>query len=78
MKVAIVRLPYEKVIPRDGFHNLHGIWNPPEYVLDFWGTGALIEYLGNDDFEAKKREILESYSAAANRHNELMHSEVVI
>ena len=72
MKLAIIRLPYGKVIPRvtpiGNFHNLHGIWNPPPYVLGFWATGALIEYLGEDDYNAKEKGILESYEAAAERH----------
>ena len=69
MKVALVRLPYESIVPIDGFHNLHGIWNPPKYVLNFWASGASIEYLGEDDFERKKLEILESYETTAKRSN---------
>lgn len=76
MKVAIVRLPYEMVIPREnGFQNLHVTWKPPDYVLDFWASGALIEYLGDNDYEAKTREISDSYKVAAERHNELLNKQ---
>ena len=76
MKVAIVRLPYEIIVLRNDFHNLHGIWKPPKYVLSFWTSGAMIEYLGEDDYKVKERELLESYKAAAKRSG-LLNDEAV-
>ena len=69
MKSAIVRLPYQMVTPRNGFHNLHGIWELPNYVLSFWANGAMIEYLNEADYKRKETEIVESYIAAAKRNN---------
>ena len=63
-KTALVSLPDSLAEKIPGFTNLNGWWNPPEYVLCFWTTGASIPYIDEADYEIKKAEILASYKNA--------------
>lgn len=57
MKTALVTLPSLILPGGNVFNTLHGYWNPPKYVFDFWSNGCKIEYIDDIDYENKCLEI---------------------
>jgi hypothetical protein len=57
--VAFITLPNENILPE--CQDLHGYWETPECVLEFWRAACKIDYHGPEDYEIKKNVIQESY-----------------
>ena len=64
MNIALIALPNINTPTQDAFCNLHGYWNPPEFVMEFWASSCKIEYFGEDAYEIKKVIVCKSYMEA--------------
>jgi len=68
MKIALIKLP-EHNIPVDGvFTNITTYWQPPEIVLEHWGSGCKVEYISDEDYENKVDVVMASYIECINKH----------
>lgn len=70
MKIGLIALPDLLEGIKVPYSNLHGIWNPPSFVLSFWATGAIVEFQDNLDYVTKKEKILKSHQSAAGAYLE--------
>jgi len=61
MRVALVELDVKTLPGGNVFHTLHGYWKPPDYVQCFWSSGCMIEYISEDDYFCKLKEIQSSH-----------------
>lgn len=68
MKIALIMLSQKYILVESLFTNLRGYWNPPDIVLEHWATGCKVEYIGDADYEVKKKIVLDSYNECIDKH----------
>ena len=62
--LAILRFPETNTPTQGIFKNLHGYWQPPKFVTEFWATGVIFHYTTDADYQSKCKDILNSYMGA--------------
>lgn len=60
MKLAIIPLKHESLPGGNVFNTLHGYWEVPDYVLEFWASGAKTEYVDEETYLKQVHELQES------------------
>lgn len=67
-KTAIVPIINPQTIPNEeGVLNIHGFWDPPACVIDFWATGCKIIFESEEQFIRDSAQINDSYNKAIIR-----------
>lgn len=59
--LALLKLPEVNTPTQGVFNNLHGYWQPPTFVMEFWATGAAFHFIDDADYHDKSEKILSSY-----------------
>ena len=75
-KLALLKLPEANTPTQGVFKNLHGYWQPPEFVIEFWATGSSFRFTNEIDYQQKAEEIQHSYLSAVEdeRRGEYDHT----
>lgn len=63
-RLALVRLPEINTPVQGVLNNLHGYWEPPSFVKEFWAAGALFCFRDEGDYCIKAEDVRESYLEA--------------